>query len=359
MGFKLGIIGLPNVGKSTLFNAISNARADVSNYPFTTIDPNIGIVEVPDERTATISKVLGSLKAIETIIEFVDIAGLVKGASRGEGLGNKFLSNIREVDAVVHVVRVFGDDNIVHVDGSVNVKRDIGIINSELLLADLATTEKKLAAVKTAAKTRDIKVLEELSVLEKLKDGLSKGLMASSIPLKEIEIGLIKGLSLLTLKPQIILANCDEIITENKDLSDISTKAGAKLLYICAKLESEIKDLPADDAKQYLDEIGLKEPALPRLIRSCYELLDLITFFTGNEKETRAWTVKRGAKAPAASGKVHSDMERGFISAEIISFPDLKGCGSMSKARDLGLVRLEGKNYEVKDGDIIQIRFHV
>lgn len=359
MGFKLGIIGLPNVGKSTLFNAISNARAAVSNYPFTTIDPNIGIVEVPDERTATISKILGSSKAIETIIEFVDIAGLVKGASKGEGLGNKFLSNIREVDAVVHVVRAFKDENIIHVDGSVNVKRDIEIINSELLLADLAATEKRLATVKAAAKTMDKKMLEELAVLEKVKDSLSKGIMAISIPLKESETEQIKGLSLLTSKPQLLLANCDETITENKELNDFGANTGTKQLYVCAKLESEIKDLSAEDAKQYLNEIGLKEPALPRLIRSCYELLDLVTFFTGNEKEARAWTVKRGAKAPAAAGKVHSDMERGFISAEIISFDDLKKCGSMSKAKELGLVRLEGKNYEINDGDIIQIRFHV
>ena len=359
MGFKLGIIGLPNVGKSTLFNALSNAKADVSNYPFTTIDPNIGIVAVPDERTAAISAILGSPKAVETIIEFVDIAGLVKGASRGEGLGNKFLSNIREVDAVVHVVRVFKDENIVHVDGSVNVTRDIEIINSELLLADLATVEKRLATVKSAAKAHDKKILAALVVAENLKDGLSRGIMASSLELKEDELELINDLSLLTLKPQIILANCDEGMAGNRDLEEIAAKTGAKLLYICAKLESEIKDLSFDDAKQYLNEIGLKEPALPRLIRSCYELLDLITFFTSNEKETRAWTVKGGTKAPAAAGKVHSDMERGFISAEIISFADLKKSGSMSKARELGLVRLEGKNYEVKDGDIIQIRFHV
>ncbi len=357
MGFKLGIIGLPNVGKSTVFNALSGAKADVSNYPFTTIDPNIGIVEVPDKRTGTIARIIGSAKAVGTIIEFVDIAGLVKGASRGEGLGNKFLSNIREVDAVVHVVRVFTDGSIAHVDGSLNSVRDIEVIDAELLLADLASVEKRLSSVRASAKSRDKKVLEELSALEKLGDGLSKGIPARSLSLREEELEAVKGLSLLTSKPGLLLANCDETMQRDASLDAYSEKTGCRLIYMCAKLEADVKELSLEDAKQYLEAAGQKEPALPSFINACYRLLDLITFFTANEKEARAWTVKKGAKAPAAAAKVHSDMEKGFISAEVISFEDLERASSLSKARELGLLRLEGKNYEVRDGDILQIRF--
>ena len=298
MGFTLGIVGLPNVGKSTLFNVLSKAKADVSNYPFTTIKPNVGVVAVPDERLAQVQKIVGSPKAIPTVIEFYDIAGLVKGASKGEGLGNQFLAHIREVDAIAHVVRCFSDPNIVHVEGKVDPKFDIEVINLELELVGIKKPVMYVANVDESGSS------------------------------KEVEI--IKG---------------------------IAEKEGAKVVSICAKLEAEIGDLPPEEGKEYLKTIGWQELALPRLIRTGYELLDLVTFFTANNKECRAWTVKRGTKLPQAAGKVHTDMEKGFIAAEVIHYPDLDAAGSYAKAREKGMIHTEGKESVIEDGDLILVKF--
>ena len=340
MGFSLGIVGLPNVGKSTLFNVISKAKADVSNYPFTTIKPNLGVVEVPDERLIAVQQLCGAAKAVPTVIEFYDIAGLVKGAHKGEGLGNQFLSHIREVDAIAHVVRCFADPNITHVEGAVDPERDIGLINAELILADLATIDKKFAAVKGALKSGDKNILEYLHLLDKIKEELDRGKPARG-PLASMnpeDLGLLHDLPLLTAKPVLFVANVDE--TGNQQEAEIvvreAEKEGAGVVAICAKLEAEINDLPPAEAKEYLKAVGREDFALPRLIRAGYQLLDLITFFTANDKECRAWTVKNGTKAPQAAGKVHSDMEKGFISAEVIHFPDLITAGSPAKAREKG-----------------------
>lgn len=365
MGFKLGIIGLPNVGKSTLFNALSNTKAEVSNYPFTTIDPNIAIVEVPDERTANIAKIMNSPKAVGTAVEFIDIAGLVKGASRGEGLGNKFLSHIREVDAIVHVVRAFGQENVVHVEGSVDPARDIGIINAELLLADLSTIEKKIEAAKSASKTGDKKILNQLSLLERLRTEVGKGIPARTVDFKAEDGEFVSSLCLLTRKPQIFVANIgEEDISGGKnkypdEIRKIAESEGSKALFVCSKLEADIKELPKNEARQYLAESGIELSGLSKLIKAGYELLELITFFTSNEKETRAWTLKKGAKAPAAAGKVHSDMEKGFIRAEVINYDDLIAAGSYHTAKEKGILRLEGKEYIIKNGDLVHIKFNV
>jgi len=363
MGFSLGIVGLPNVGKSTLFNVISKAKADVSNYPFTTIKPNIGAVEVPDDRLCQIQKCMASPKAVPTIIEFYDIAGLVKGAHKGEGLGNQFLAHIREVDAIAHVVRCFSDPNISHVEGEVNPKRDIELINAELILADLATIEKKFASVKSALKSGDKNILKYLHLLEKIKTNLDRGKPARELlpSLASEDIALLHDLPLLTFKPVLYAANVDE--SGNREqveaVEKIAREEGAKTISICAKLEAEISELPAEEGKEYLKAVGLGEFALQRLIRAGYELLDLITFFTANNKECRAWTVKKGTKNPQAAGKVHSDMEKGFISAEVIHYSDLIAAGSHAKAREKGLLHTEGKAYPVQDGDLILIRFVV
>lgn len=360
MGFSLGIIGLPNVGKSTLFNILSRAKAEVSNYPFCTINPNVGVVEVPDERLAQVQKIIGSAKAIPTAIEFYDIAGLVKGAHKGEGLGNQFLSHIRKVDAIAHVVRCFKSNDIAHVAGKVDPKSDIETVNIELGLADLALVDKQLAAAKIKAKAGDKKVLKEAEVLQRLRDALDAGKPARSVKIADNEKEYIKDLPLLTFKPALYVANVDETgnVREVEGISgNIREDEGRSgtVVSICAKFEAEIAELSSEDKK----ELNLEASGLQKLIRSGYELLDLITFFTANQKECRAWTVKKGTKVPHAAGKVHSDMERGFIAAEVVHYKDLIGCGSYSKAREKGILHTEGKNYQVQDGDIVLVRFKV
>jgi len=363
MGFSLGIVGLPNVGKSTLFNVLSKAKADVSNYPFTTINPNIGVVEVPDERLYQTQKITGSPKAIPTIIEFYDIAGLVKGAHKGEGLGNQFLSHIREVEAIAHVVRCFFSEAIVHVEGEVNSKRDIELINAELILADLATIDKKFEPVRSALKAGDKNILKLLHLLDKIKTTLDEGKPARMLlpSMTAEDHALLHGLPLLTFKPILYVANVDESGNpkEFEVVNNIARSEKAKAVSICAKLEAEIAELSPEEGKEYLKTVGLEEFALSQLIRSGYDLLDLITFYTANEKECRAWTVKRGTKAPKAAGRVHSDMERGFIAAEVVHYADLVQVGSYAKARENGLIHTEGKEYVVQDGDLILVKFVV
>lgn len=356
MGFSLGIVGLPNVGKSTLFNVLSKAKAEVSNYPFCTIKPNVGVVEVPDERLYRVQKIIGSPKAIPTVIEFYDIAGLVKGAHKGEGLGNQFLSYIREVDAIAHVVRCFVSQEIAHVSGKVDPKGDIEVVNAELNLADLALVEKRLEELKIKSKSGDKKIIKGIEVIERIKGMLEKGEPARSVKIADNEKEYVNELPLLTFKPVLYVANVDES-GNPKEVETI--KKFGETVAISSKLEAEITELPPEDAKAYLKEIGREEAGLYRLIRSGYELLDLITFFTGNEKECRAWTVKKGTKVPQAAGKIHSDMERGFIAAEIVHYKDLIESGSYAKTREKGFLHTEGKNYIVQDGDLILIKFNV
>ncbi|MGB9612781.1 MAG: redox-regulated ATPase YchF [Candidatus Margulisiibacteriota bacterium] len=361
MGFSLGIVGLPNVGKSTLFNILSRARADVSNYPFTTIKPNVGVVEVPDDRLYQVQKIMGSPKAIPTIIEFYDIAGLVKGAHMGEGLGNQFLSHIREVDALAHVVRCFSSPEVAHVPGEVDPQRDIEIINIELALADLKVVEKKIEELSHHLKTGNQKIAKELEVAKKIREKLDRGIAVRLQKLDQEEIKMIKSLNFLTSKPVLYVANVDESgnLEEVEKVKTIAQKEGTKVVSICAKLEAEISELSKEEAEEYLREVGIEGGGLSKLIRQGYELLDLITFFTANEKEARAWTVKRGTKLPQAAGKIHSDMERGFISAEVVHYFDLLGVGSYAKARESGLIHVEGKEYQIQDGDLILIKFVV
>lgn len=361
MGLSLGIVGLPNVGKSSLFNALSRAKANVSNYPFCTIDPNIGTVEVPDERLQQLAKLLHSKKIVPTCIEFYDIAGLVKGASQGEGLGNQFLAHIREVDAIAHVVRCFKSDEIIHVAGSVDPRRDIEIIDLELTLADLSQVEKRMLFIKSRAKSGDKNLIKETEVLQRIQDALSAGKPARSVALEANERDFLKEVSLLTLKPVLYVANVDETGSEEqvKVVKQIAAAEGAKVIAISSKLEAEIAELSPEDGKIFLDEMGIKESALFRLIRTGYELLSLITFFTAGEKETRAWTIRKGTKAPQAAGKIHSDMEKGFIALEVVRCQDLLENVSYAKAREKGLVRTEGKSYLVQDGDIVVVRFNV
>ncbi|MFA4844089.1 MAG: redox-regulated ATPase YchF [Candidatus Margulisiibacteriota bacterium] len=361
MGFTLGIVGLPNVGKSTLFNLLAQAKVDVSNYPFTTIKPNVGVVAVPDERVAQIAAVVGSAKTVPTVIGFYDIAGLVKGAHRGEGLGNQFLAHIREVNAIAHVVRCFPDPNITHVEGTVDPRRDIELINAELILADLATLESKLAPVKSALKIGDKNVLKYLHLLEKIKGELDSGRPARKVlpALSHEDLALLADLPLLTFKPVLYVANVDETgnRTEVDGVKALAAEENAGVVAICAKLEGEINELPPAEAEEYLKSVGLEDFALPRLIRAGYRLLDLITFFTANAKECRAWTVKQGTRAPRAVGQVHSAMEKGFIAAEVIGAAELVRAGSYAAARERGWLRTEGKEYQVKDGDLILVRF--
>jgi GTP-binding protein YchF len=363
---KLGIVGLPNVGKSTLFNAITKAGAECANYPFCTIEPNVGVVPIPDERLPKIAAIYNPKKTTPATIEFVDIAGLVKGASRGEGLGNKFLAHIREVDAIVHVVRCFEDPNITHVDASVNPVRDVETVNLELIFADLDTLAKRIDKTTVMLKTGEKKYRDELEFYEGIKQHLSGGQPARTLKLPPEQQALVADLLLLTSKPVIYAANVAEAdlqsCTPNQFISalmKIASGEGAEVLPVCAKIEAEIAELSDTEKKDFLEALGLQESGLERLIKTSYRLLGLISFFTANPQEARAWTITKGTRAPQAAGKIHSDFERGFIRAEVIAFPELMECGSTHIAREKGWIRSEGKEYVIQDGDVVLFRFNV
>ena len=362
---KIGIVGLPNVGKSTMFNSITNAGAECANYPFCTIEPNVGVVAVPDERLEKLTEMYHPEKTTPAVIEFVDIAGLVKGASKGEGLGNKFLSHIREVDAICQVVRCFEDPNVIHVDGSVNPLRDIETINLELIFADLETLDKRLDKAKKNLKA-DKKYQAEIDLIEKLKENLNNGIPARAVECNEDEQELVKDMFLLTSKPIIYIANISEEQIQTADdeemvkqVKEYAAKEHAEVIPLCVKIEEELSGLDDSDKKEMLDALGLEESGLDKLIKKSYDLLGLMSFLTAGETEVRAWTIKKGTKAPQAAGKIHSDFERGFIKAEVVSYNDLMKEGSMLAAKEKGLVRQEGKEYVMQDGDIVVFKFNV
>ena len=364
MGFSCGIVGLPNAGKSTVFNALTASSVPAESYPFCTIDPNVGVVPVPDGRLEVVKEKVGSPRSFPTVMEFVDIAGLVEGASKGEGLGNQFLSHIRGVDAVVQVVRCFRDPNVAHVSGNLIPPRDVDIVNIELILADLDLVERQLARAEKAFKSGDKKRGAEVEVLRRARDMLLEEVPLRKGEWKEEERRVLAPYQLLTLKPVLYVANTDEDGLEGKTpyvamLEEKAQEDGVPLVVLCGKLEAELAQLEPEEALEFRESLGLEDSGLERLIKVGYGLLDLITFFTANEKEARAWTIKRGTKAPRAAGKVHTDMEKGFIKAEVIAFKDLAGVGSLAEARESGIIRIEGKDYVVQDGDLIYFKFRV
>ncbi|MGL5381364.1 redox-regulated ATPase YchF [Clostridium sp.] len=364
---NLGIVGLPNVGKSTLFNAITQAGAESANYPFCTIEPNVGVVSVPDKRLDVLEKMYGTKRKVYTSVEFTDIAGLVKGASKGEGLGNKFLSHIREVSAIVHAVRCFEDENVVHVEGSVDPIRDIETINLELIFADLEVIERRLERGLKAVRSGDKAAKKEYEVMERVKEHLEKNLPIRTMEIADDEEEIIKGLFMITSKPVLYSCNIseDDMMagnTNNEYVQKVKAYAedeNSEVVVVCAKLEEELSGLEEDEKAEMLSEYGLTESGLDKLIRASYKLLGLMSYLTAGVQEVRAWTIKQGTKAPAAAGKIHSDIERGFIRAEVVGYDDLVACGSEAAAKEKGLYRLEGKEYIMKDGDVVNFRFNV